>query len=304
MRLRADRVEATAPASVLNIGAGDGAFALALNQMQDRISLRATAGTTRVIVEGTGRNVDPRDDTHPVIRGLRRGLDTVGAPQVGVYLHLVSQIPRNAGLGHLSANLLLGLRAAAAFVGPESGLTPEVQRQIAVKMGANPLRLPVVCGGGAALSYSEGESVSLRPPPLIAPVTFVPDFPAPVQAPAAPFTVDSSAVNAQAARAGVLALLLGGVEVADSTEGFLDLLQLATSPSVRAPLLAEQVPASVALCDWLRERNVPAFITGEGPAVVSLAAVSENLQSSGRRSGWAVTEHRVDQSGLQIHSVS
>lgn len=299
MRLRADRVELSAPSSITHLGSGEGAFSAALN-LREQVTLRATAGTTRVIVEGEGKDSDPRDDTHPIIRGLRRGLEAAGAPQVGVYLHLVSATSRDTGLGATTTHLLLGLQAAATLVGEGSCLTADMQRDLAIKMGADPLRIPVVTNGGAALTYLPRQSISLRPPPLVAPVTFTPGFTAPPDSGSPPAMLTASEAALQSSRAGLLALLLGGVEVADSTEQFYQLLLQATSAAPSRAQTAEEIPAAASLTRWLREREVPAFITGRGPTVVSLTVVADSLVASAERSGWTVTQCRIDQRGMEI----
>lgn len=301
MRLREDFAEVWAPATASHLGPGLDSMALALG-LEDRVHLRATVGATRVEVDRRGVGVDIEDEmgeTHPIITSLRAGLERAGAPQVGVDLRLTAGIPRGRGLGERSTSILLGLGAARALIGDSAVLGPTDLVFLAEELGADPTRIPAALRGGCSLRLSAGRAVRLRPPPLIRPVAFVPGFaagPAPDLPPMAPL----AQAAASSARTALLSLLMAGTEIAVTTEEFFEYLMIATEDQLHQHRREGSSPASIALISWLREKDVPAVLAGEGPTVLSLAQVHADVQAAAFRAGWEVLEVGVAQSGLTI----
>lgn len=299
MRLRNDVAVLSAPATVSNLGPGLDSLALALNLL-DQIHLRAVVGGTRIRIDGRASDHDAEDATHPLVVALRSALDHAGAPQVGVDLHVSAAIPRNRGLGARTASTLLGLYAARVLLGDSGGLNDETIASLAVDLGADRVRVPAVMNGGFSLQTPAGRAVLLRTPPLIRPVVFVPGFAAEgsTLGPATPVTLAGASRNL--ARTALLTLLLSGVEVANSTEEFYDLLMTATEDDLHQAQLEISSPASLALISWLRAKGIPAVVTGTGSTVVSLLAVSAEVQHAARQSGWEVVELGVAQAGVAL----
>lgn len=300
MRLRTDQAVVSAPATTANLGPGMDSLALALG-LRDRIDLRATVGTTRIRVDGPGSPADPHDESHPLVVALRAGLEYAGAPQVGVDLHITSQIPRQRGLGAKTANMLLGLYAAQVLLGHAEAINEAAVVELAGQLGGDPVRLAAAMRGGCSLQIAPGKFIVLRTPPLIRPVVFVPGFPAPPPPAWVGRSVGVAAAARNQARTALLTMLLAGTEVAGSTEEFFQMLMTATDDELHQQQ-RDSSPASLALISWLRGKDVPAVLSGDGPTVVSLVAVSAEIQHAARKSGWEVMELGVSPSGVLVES--
>lgn len=295
MRLQEDRVRVSAPATITGIGGGPESFALALG-LKDTAVIRAVAGPTRIHAQDTAAS-DPGGEDHPIVAALRTGLDHVGASQVGVEMWLQGAIPRNRGVGSFSAATLMGLAAAFDLVGERPSV--ETLVDLAGPLGADPLRVRVGHAGGGMLhvptAYPEkgvptgGLYIPFRPPPLISPVLLIPDFSA-----EAPLRPDPPLTLPQArtlgARTALLALLLAGEDIHSGAASFPELLLAATQDHYGWAQLEDTVPASVSLVGWLRDLGIPAVISGDGPAVVSLLALGPEVAAAANRSGWEVIE--------------
>lgn len=105
MRIVADAVQVTVPATSANLGPGFDALGLAL-QWQDELTIHALGSdNVSVDVEGEGQGEVPRDASHLVVATLRRALDHVGASHTGLRLVARNTIPHGRGLGHLQQQL-------------------------------------------------------------------------------------------------------------------------------------------------------------------------------------------------------
>ena len=299
MRLRQDRVELSVPATATGLSGPPAHLALALG-LHDRYVINAVAGHTRVLSYGLTGSFDPNTgepteeptgETHPTIRGIRAGLDHFDASQVGVELHLQAGIPRGRGLGATSAGILAGLVAAHGLL--DVPVEPQLVTELAVSLGAERVRVQAALAGGVVVALDpERPALSLRPRPELAPVAFVPDFARVGELPS-PARLSPEAAGREAARLAWLALLLGNGDLP------VELLLAATEDPVLLPAWAGAVPASHALIGWLRENGVVATLTGTGPTVLSLTAVSETLREAARRSGWLVMETEAATTALR-----
>lgn len=298
MRLRTDRAVVSAPATAANLGPGMDSLALALG-VRDRINLKATVGTTRIRVDGPGSPADPHDESHPLVVALRAGLEHAGAPQVGVDLHIMSQIPRHRGLGAKTANMLLGLYAAQVLLGRAEAINEAAIVNLAGELGGEPVRLAAAMRGGCSLQIAAGQSIVLRTPPLIRPVVFIPGFSVTNPPKWSGQSVSVAAAARNQARLALLTMLLAGTEVAGSTEEFFRMLMTATEDELHQQQ-RDSSPASLALIGWLRAKEVPAVLSGDGPTVVSLVTVSAEIQHAARQSGWEVMELGVSPTGVVV----
>ena len=121
MRIVADQVQLTVPATSANLGAGFDSLGLAL-ELRDRVSVRAIAGPTRVTVRGEGAGRLPDGEDHLVVRAIRVGLEFCGAPQVGLSVTCHNVIPHARGMGSSAAAAVVGLAAARALVSEPDAL--------------------------------------------------------------------------------------------------------------------------------------------------------------------------------------
>lgn len=289
MRLKRDRAQATVPAVATGLGASPASLALPLG-IGDSAVINAVAGPTQVLLRGrTVPSADPAGETHPVVKAVRATLDHFGASQVGVQLHLQAGIPRGRGLGSFSADTLLGIVAAHQLVDQDPDV--DVVCSLAASLGAETLRVRAGFLSTALLAVGEAPRafVPLAVPPLVDPVAFVPNFGLGDRSlSASRLTLDES--SAESARTGLLTLLLSGAELDESAGDFDSLLMRATEDRFGLATCAASAPASVALIGWLRDNGVPAVLSGNGPAVLSLLPVPAQIRSASEQSGWEVIE--------------
>jgi homoserine kinase len=116
VRLIADHVVVSVPATAGNLGPGFDALGMALG-VRDQVEVRATA-SSEVAIEITGEGAETlaRDESHLVVRALREALDSVGASQVGLEIRATNRIPHGKGLGSSAAAVVAGLTAARALI--------------------------------------------------------------------------------------------------------------------------------------------------------------------------------------------
>ena len=324
MQLATDSAKVTVHATVTDLGCSFGGMALALGA-PETISARAIAGPTRLSLSGEAAE-DPTTvglsaEEYPTVRSLRALLDSVGASQVGLHLQYAGRIPPASGLGSRSAKILAGLLIGRQLLGNPDGITDRYLATLATDLGADRLRISALMNGPLALSVplDAGNdpiwcaAVNAR----ISPVGFVPSIrlgraPKAPQKPRVAYFDDAARASARAAVL-VAALVGGGVGTSRSggspsnekdaevrDDGATDLtdeaailreqLVAGTGDDLRWDEVSARLPASAALTDWLRELGLPAFVSGDGPAVVSLVRPRTEVLEAAQRSGWRVIE--------------
>lgn len=290
MKLFADRAEVSVPGSIAGLGSGFHVLAVAVGPPA-RSVVRAVAGPSRLSGAGLlDRGADPA--RHGTVQAMGALLDRVGAPQVGVHLQSITRIPPGAGLGAFAADVATGLLAARTMLGSPPELDADLLVDMAVALGVERIRARAALVGGAALG-TDTAAVSLPVAltdeggpgraPVVAPVAFVPEFVLDERRDRDPLPSVARYLEAQESAehlALLVALLTGSVPVDYA------MLMRATGNAMIAEQLSVLSPSSAALAKWLREQELPAFVTGAGPAVVSLAGVPEPVLAAAARSGW------------------
>lgn len=138
MRIVADAVQVTVPATSANLGPGFDALGLAL-QWQDELTIHALGSdNVSVDVEGEGQGEVPRDASHLVVATLRRALDHVGASHTGLRLVARNTIPHGRGLGSSAAAVVAGLMAARGFISEPDALNDSVLLNLATQIEGHP----------------------------------------------------------------------------------------------------------------------------------------------------------------------
>lgn len=157
MRLRADRVKVSVPATTMNFGPAYGSLGMALDRF-DSATIRAIAGASRVRIVDADTGTQPeywlepyQVERHLSIRALRLLLDYVGAPQVGVALTYRRGIPADVGLGDREAQILVGLYGAWTLLGKPSQINETMLSDLATQLGASPVRTHAATNGGLVL---------------------------------------------------------------------------------------------------------------------------------------------------------
>jgi|HubBroStandDraft_1064217.scaffolds.fasta_scaffold02879_2 homoserine kinase len=295
------------PATSANLGPGFDSFGLALS-MHDIVRARVTDGGLRVEVEGIGEQSAESGEEHLVVRAMRTAFDFMGMSPPGLKLRCENAIPQGFGLGSSAAAIVAGMLAARALCGPagRTRLPDEAILQLASDFEGHPDNVAACLAGGLTIAWTSGQPRSPRssvrftrmePLPGLTPVLCVPAAPlaTAVARKLLPATVPHADGAMTAARAALLvaALTRDPQFLLDATEDFL-----------HQPYRASSMPDTTSLLGALRSANVPAVVSGAGPAVLALlvpgvTAGSDIVAAIAKATGddWDVRVLDVDRTG-------
>jgi homoserine kinase len=256
------------PATSANLGPGFDTFGLALARY-DTVQATVTDGGLEVDVTGEGAADVPRDETHLVVASLLTGLRTWGHEPPGLALRCANAIPHSRGLGSSAAAIVAGLVAARALAETDDAAPgpgdADVLR-LAAELEGHPDNVAAALYGGFTLAWSGtgGTRVAtLAPHEAVLAVTCVPAWPMSTALARGllPAEVPYADAVHNAARAGLLVAALTGAP---------EYLMDATDDRLHQPYRAAAMPATERLLVALRERGVPAVLSGAGPTVLAL----------------------------------
>ena len=304
MQLGVDRVRVRVPATSANLGPGFDALGLALGH-HDELTVRAL-GSARVegVVRGEGAGSVPTDESHLVVRAIRRALDHVSAPQVGLALECDNHIAHGRGMGSSAAAVVSGLFAARGLIAEPEALDDQTILALATSFEGHPDNAAPAILGGATVAWMTGDrarAARLALDPDVTPTVIVPSVKLSTSRARGvlPVAVTHQSAAFTAGRAALLVHALGSDP---------DLLFDATEDKLHQEFRAEVMPASFALMTALRERGLAATISGAGPTVLVLdratngdkvsLAVGEILGAA--RDDWQVLETGVDYDGATV----
>ena len=103
------------PATSGNLGPGFDSMGMAHN-LWDEVHVRLTTGATRVVIQGQGRASLPTDESHLIVRAMRRGFQAAGLPEAGIELTCRNGIYQGRGLGSSAAAVVAGLLLVRGLV--------------------------------------------------------------------------------------------------------------------------------------------------------------------------------------------
>ena len=163
MRLSADHVKVSVPATAGNLGPGFDALGMALG-VADEVEVRALASSEVTIeIEGEGESTLARDESHLVVQALRAALDHVGASQTGLHIRAINRIPHGRGLGSSAAAVVAGIVAARALIAEPDALSLEESLVLANAFEGHPDNAAPAIYGGATVAWKDTEGVHARP---------------------------------------------------------------------------------------------------------------------------------------------
>jgi homoserine kinase len=285
----------TVPASTANIGPGFDALGLALG-LHDVVEVQVTDGGLKVEVvdAGAGGVGDvPTDETHLVVRAIRRTCAELGADVPGLHLRCFNAIPHARGLGSSAAAVVSGVAAGYALAGVPIDAYHALQLAAGFEGHADNAAASLL--GGLVIAWSEGgqfHAERLEPHPSLRPVVAVPAVRSSTEATRG--LLPSTVPHADAAHnAGRAALAVRALTAKP------ELLLAATEDRLHQHYRAPAYPASTGLVDTLRAQSVPAAISGAGPTVLALT-VSGILPPDLDVEGFDVFELPVDLAGVQV----
>lgn len=285
------------PASSANLGPGFDALGLALG-MHDQASAQFAAETC-VEVSGAGAATVPRDESHLVLRALRRGLAVSGESERGVHLRCHNVIPHGRGLGSSAAAICAGLLLARALSDPSGvRLDGPALLALAAEVEGHPDNVAACLLGGLTVAWTTGgtaRATRLTVHPGITPVVLIPAEESSTDA-ARGLLPDSVPHSDAAFNASRAALLIAALTV-DPAQ-----LLTATEDRLHQPYRADSMPATAELVAGLRADGLAAVVSGAGPTVLVLcrSAAEVARASAAPGTGWRVRVLPVDASGACV----
>ncbi|MGI8881034.1 MAG: homoserine kinase [Jatrophihabitans sp.] len=291
------RATVRVPASSANLGPGFDALGLALCLHDEASAQFATE--TWIEVSGAGTDTVPRDESHLVLRALRRGLAVSGESERGVHLRCHNAIPHGRGLGSSAAAICAGLLLARALADPNGErLDDAALLALAAQMEGHPDNVAACLLGGLTVAWTTGGTTGatrLRVHPDISPVVLIPADESSTEV--ARGLLPESVPHADAAFNAARAALLIAALTADPAQ-----LLTATEDRLHQPYRAGSMPATAELVAGLRDDGLAAVVSGAGPTVLvlcrSLAEVARASAAPG--TGWRVRALPVDVSGARV----
>src|SRR3954452_151208 len=294
---RAAPVRVRVPATSANLGPGFDALGLALT-LHDDVVARVTDSGLSVDVAGMGAATVARNARNLVVRAMRAAFDRLGGRPGGLELVCANRIPHGRGLGSSAAAIVAGVIAARSLVaGGAERLDDAAALALAAEIEGHPDNVAACLLGGLTLAWADTGGVQaeqLEVHASLAPVVFIPGSSSSTKAPRRllPEVVPHGDATHNAARSALLVEALGRRP---------ERLLTATEDRLHQPYRAEAMPRSAALLGELRERGVPAVVSGAGPTVLALCTAPTRVEvASISRRGWTVLPLDVDPGGATL----
>ncbi|HET7529893.1 MAG TPA: homoserine kinase [Mycobacteriales bacterium] len=294
---RAAPVRVRVPATSANLGPGFDALGLALT-LHDDVVARVTDSGLSVDVAGMGAATVARNARNLVVRAMRAAFDRLGGRPAGLEVVCANRIPHGRGLGSSAAAIVAGIVAARSLVaGGSERLDDAAALALATDMEGHPDNVAACLLGGLTLAWTDeagAHAERLDVDPSLAPVALVPGSSSSTKATRR--LLPEVVPHADAARnAGRAALLVEALRRRP------DRLLAATEDRLHQPYRAEAMPRTAALLGELRERGVPAVVSGAGPTVLALTTTEtrDDVAAMTRR-GWTVLPLDVDVAGAAV----
>ncbi|MBK9434736.1 MAG: homoserine kinase [Micrococcales bacterium] len=252
-----------APATSANLGPGFDCLGLAL-EFRDRVTFEM-ADRTSVTVNGEGAGEVNRGPDHLILATVRRAFQECGQPVPDIAVHCENNIPHGRGLGSSSAAIVTGLAGAR---GLGARLDEADVLALATRIEGHPDNVAPALLGGLTISWMQGVSgraVRLDPAAGLAATVAVPDDRLPTS------TARSLLPDSVPFGDAVHVLGRSALAVAAFTS-HPELLLPATEDRIHQSYRAQAYPQSLALVHELRERGIPAAISGAGPSVIAFGS--------------------------------
>ena len=301
------RVSLRVPASTGNVGPGYDSLGLALGHYDD-LAVTVLEDGLEFELHGEGSAAVPRDADHLVVRAMRAAFRAAGVDELpGLRLEATNRIPHGRGMGSSAAAVVAGVLAANALLPAEHALDDRRLLQVAAALEGHPDNVAPSLHGGLVISWAEAGGWRSAPVEVhedVVPVVAIPDYEVPTRL--ARSLLPASVPHHDAAvNAGRTALLVEAMARRP------ELLLPATEDRLHQPYRASAMPPSARLVAGLRERGLPAMISGAGPTVLVLAAgharaaeteraVAHLVGADAGSASWRVLRLRVDGQGAKL----
>lgn len=261
------------PATTANLGPGYDCLGLAL-ELTDTLVGEVTEAGLVVEVDGEGAGDVALDETHLVVRAVRRYFEEVGVQPPGLRLHCTNRIPHSRGLGSSSAAIVGGLVLARALLAADVRSAGPDLLALAAEMEGHPDNVAPALLGGLAICGQRGDEVWSTVHEVTGRVVVVVP-PHGVRTELARGLLPDSVPHAVAAQNSGRAALLGAHLVGSAGRPSSRVLLLATQDFLHQEYRRPAMPDSLDLVAALRALGVPAVISGAGPTVLAFVCDDE-----------------------------
>ncbi len=299
---RPSEVRVRVPGSSANLGPGFDTLGLALG-IYDEIEVSVASDGVVIEVSGEGAGRVPCDEAHLVARVMRTAWDVVGDAPSGIRMRCRNAIPHSRGLGSSAAAAVAGAAAAVALAGRDVELERDTILQVAAGVEGHADNAAASLLGGFVVAWSAPSNVTgntsqqfhavrVDAHPGIHPVALV----------AGAESLTSTTRGLLPERVPLAAAAFTGSRTALAVLAFTqrpELLLPATEDRLHQGYRRPAYPESADLVDALRERGVPAAISGAGPTVLALTT-DGNLPSDLDLHGFTALPLPVDNAGASV----
>jgi homoserine kinase len=271
------------PGSSANLGPGFDSLGLALG-LYDDVEVSIASDGVEVEVEGEGAGRVPCDEAHLVVRAMRTTWNIVGDAPPGIRMRCRNAIPHSRGLGSSAAAAVAGAVAAVVLSGRDAELERDTVLQVTAGIEGHADNAAASLLGGFVVAWETAgntserfHAVRLDAHPGIRPVVLV----------AGTESLTSTTRGLLPDRVPLVDAAFTGSRTALAVLAFTqrpDLLLPATEDRLHQGYRRPAYPESADLVDALRERGIPAAISGAGPTVLALTsdgALPEDLDLQG-----------------------
>lgn len=284
-------VRVRVPASTANLGSGFDTLGMALGRYDD-VEVR-TAAVSAVRVTGEGAGEVPADERHLVLRAFRAASELLGVDVGPVELTCANTIPHSRGLGSSAAAIVAGVAAAHGIAGRA---LDEDALHLAAEFEGHADNVAASLLGGLVIAWHDAggfHAARLEPHPDLRVVAVVPSERSDTHVTRGllPATVPHADAAFAASRA---ALAVHALTAAP------ELLLAATDDRLHQDYRETAYPATLRLVRALRERGVPAVVSGAGPTVLALGDLPDGLDLRGF-SAWPLA---VDRAGVLVEPLA
>ena len=279
-------VRVSVPATSANLGPGYDALGIALARW-DSVIAEVVRSDVRVRVSGEGEGSLPLDETHLVVRAMRRGFEAMGVRPSGLSLRCENTIPQARGMGSSSAAIVAGGTLL---------MDDDAVYALAAELEGHPDNVAPALFGGFTIAFADGGRLGVARvavDPRIQATLFVPPYP--VETSVARKMLPSSVPHGDAAdNAGRAALLVAALS------GQPELLLEATQDRLHQDYREPAMPESIALLRALRADRIPAVLSGAGPTVLAFVdGADQDVVPARAPQGWQALVLPIDRDGAR-----
>jgi len=290
-------VRVQVPATSANLGPAFDCAGLALTR-HDVLEFEVTDSGLAVEVTGVGAGELPTDESHLVVRAFRAACAELGWSPAGLRVAADNAIPQGRGMGSSAAAVVAGVVGAWALCPDVDEVDRDAVLRLTTELEGHPDNVAPCLLGGATLSWmtpAGARAARLEVAASVVPVVLVPGDT--LSTHVARGLLPDAVPHADAAHAAGRAALLAHALTREPA-----LLLDATEDRLHQRQRAAAMPASLDLVDRLRERGLPAVVSGAGPSVLVLTTGSGDLGTIRAEApqGWTVLPLEVDDDGARV----